>query len=239
MWTSCAVFKRMDKPLQIAIDGPVGSGKSDISGRLAKTLGLTYLNTGAMYRALAWICVREGVSLKDSVHVLPLLSKYTIDLRPSSKDGSRGFAVWVGDTDVTDKIFTPAMSQGASDVSTIPEVRTFMVARQQELAKGKNVVMEGRDIGLRVLPNAQLKIFLTATLKERARRRWEQYKTIDPAKTLAQEIADTKIRDTQDTNRAADPLQKLPDAWELDTTGMMQDAVVSAIIAELRRRKLI
>jgi len=229
----------MDKPLQIAIDGPVGSGKSDISGRLAKILDLTYLNTGAMYRALAWICAKEGMAFKDSSRVLPLLSKYSIDLRPPAKDGSHGFAVWVGDTDVTDKIFTPAMSQGASDVSTIPEVRTFMVARQQELAKGKNVVMEGRDIGLRVLPNAQFKIYLTASLEERARRRWEQYKTKDPTKTLAQEIADTKIRDMQDTNRTADPLQKLPDAWELDTTGMTQDAVVSAIIAELRRRKLI
>ncbi|MCX6791704.1 MAG: (d)CMP kinase [Candidatus Gottesmanbacteria bacterium] len=229
----------MDKPLQIAIDGPVGSGKSDISGRLAKELGLTYLYTGAMYRALAWICVREGVSFKDVPNVFPLLSKYSINLRPPAKDGSLGFAVWVGDTDVTDKLFTPAMSQGSSDVSTIPEVRKFMVARQQELVRGKSVVMEGRDIGLRVLPNAQLKIYLTASLEERARRRWEQYKTKDPTKTLVQEIEETKIRDTQDTSRAADPLQKLPDAWELNTTDMTQDAVVSAIIAELGRRKLI
>jgi cytidylate kinase len=229
----------MDKPLQIAIDGPVGSGKSDISSRLAKELGLTYLNTGAMYRALAWICVQEGVSFKDVSRVLPLLAKYSIDLRPSAKDGSHGFAVWVGDTDVTDKLFTPAMSQGSSDVSTIPEVRKFMVARQQELARGKSVVMEGRDIGLRVLPRAQLKIYLTASLEERARRRWDQYKTQDPTKTLVQEIEETKIRDTQDIHRAADPLQKLPDAWELDTTDMTQEAVVSAVIAQLLQRKLI
>lgn len=229
----------MDKPLQIAIDGPVGSGKSDISSRLAKELGLTYVYTGAMYRALAWICVREGVSFKDGSNVVPLLSKYIIDLRPSVKGGSLGFSVWVGDTDVTDKIFTPAMSQGASDVSTIPEVRKFLVLRQQELAKGKKVVMEGRDIGLRVLPDAALKIYLTASLEERARRRWEQYKTKDPTKTLKQEIEETKIRDTQDTSRDADPLQKLPDAWELDTTGMTQEAVVSAIIAEIKRRGLI
>jgi cytidylate kinase len=229
----------MDKPLQIAIDGPVGSGKSDISNRLANALGITYLYTGAMYRALAWLCVREGVSFKDSSHVLPLVSKHTIDLRPPAKDGSRGFSVLVGSTDITDRIFTSAISQGASDVSTIPEVRTFMVARQQELAKGKNVVMEGRDIGLRVLPDAALKIYLTASLEERARRRWEQYKTNDPTKTLAQEIEETRVRDMQDTNRTADPLQKLPEAWELDTTGMTQEAVVSAIIAELHRRKLI
>ncbi len=229
----------MDNPLQIAIDGPVGSGKSDISGRLAKELGLTYLYTGAMYRALAWICVQEGVSFKDAPNVFPLLTKYPIDLRPPAKDGSHGFAVWVGNTEVTDKLFTPAMSQGSSDVSTIPEVRKFMVARQQELARGKSVVMEGRDIGLRVLPQAQLKIYLTASLEERARRRWDQYKTKDPTKTLAQEIDETKIRDTQDTSRAADPLQKLPDAWELDTTNMTQEQVVEAIIVELKKRNLI
>ena len=228
----------MDNPLQIAIDGPVSSGKSDISGRLAKELGLTYLYTGAMYRALAWICVQEGVSFKDAPNVYPLLAKYSIDLRPPAKDGSHGFAVWVGNTDVTDKLFT-AMSQGSSDVSTIPQVRKFMVARQQELARGKSVVMEGRDIGLRVLPQAQLKIYLTASLEERARRRWNQYKTKDPTKTLAQEIDETKIRDTQDTSRAADPLQKLPDAWELDTTDMTQEQVVDAIIQELKRRNLL
>ena len=131
------------------------------------------------------------------------------------------------------------MSQGSSDVSTIPQVRKFMVARQQELARGKSVVMEGRDIGLRVLPQAQLKIYLTASLEERARRRWNQYKTKDPTKTLAQEIDETKIRDTQDTSRAADPLQKLPDAWELDTTDMTQEQVVDAIIQELKRRNLL
>jgi cytidylate kinase len=228
-----------NKLLQIAIDGPVGSGKSDISARLAKQLNLTYLYTGAMYRALAWICVQEGVAFKDSSHVIPLLTKFLIDLRPPSKDGSHGFAVWVGETEVTDKLFTPAMSQGSSDVGTIPEVRKFMVARQQELARGKNVVMEGRDIGLRVLPNAQLKIFLTASLEERAHRRWEQYKEKDPTKTLSQEIEETKIRDDQDTKRVTDPLRKLPDAWELDTTGMTQDKVVKAIILELMKRHLV
>jgi len=229
----------MDKFLQIAIDGPVASGKSDVSSRLAKKLGLTYLYTGAMYRALAWISAKEGVPFKDEPRVLALLRKYSIDLRPPAQNDSRGFSVWVNDENVTNELFTPAMSQGSSDVSTLTSVRKFMVSRQQEMATGKSVVMEGRDIGLRVLPHAQLKIYLTASLEERARRRWEQYKTKGSTKTLAEEIADTKIRDMQDTNRTADPLQKLPDAWELDTTDMTQDAVVSAIIAELRRRKLI
>lgn len=157
-----------NKLLQVAIDGPVGSGKSDISTRLAKTLGLIYLYTGAMYRALAWICAKEGIAFKDAPKVLGLLTTHAIDLRPPSQDGSRGFSVWVDHQDVTDQLFTPAMSQGSSDVSVIPDVRKFMVARQQELAKGKSVVMEGRDIGLRVLPQAQLKIYLTASLEERS-----------------------------------------------------------------------
>lgn len=227
------------KLLQIAIDGPVGSGKSDISSRLAKKLGLTYLYTGAMYRALAWACVTHGVSLRDEQRVLPLLTAHIIDLRPPQSHDPRGFSVWMDDENVTDNLFTPAMSQASSDVSTLPSVRKFMVARQQELARGKSVVMEGRDIGLRVLPQAQLKIYLTASLEERARRRWDQYKTKDPTKTLAQEIDETKIRDTQDTSRAADPLQKLPDAWELDTTNMTQEQVVEAIIVELKKRNLI
>lgn len=227
------------KSLQIAIDGPVGSGKSDISARLAKKLGLTYLYTGAMYRALAWASVKERITFKDESRVFALLSKYNIDLRPPVAEDSRGFSVWVNDQNITEELFTPAISQGSSDVSTLPSVRKFMVARQQEMAKGKSVVMEGRDIALRVLPYADLKIYLTASLEERARRRWEQYKPKDPSKTLEQEITDTEIRDTQDTTRAADPLRKLPDAWELDTTGKTQDDVVNAIVAELRKRALI
>lgn len=227
------------KILQVAIDGPVGSGKSDVSARLAKKLGLTYLYTGAMYRALAWVCAKDGVAFKDEPRVFTLLSKYIIDLRPPAEGDARGFSVWVNNNNVTDKLFTPAMSQGSSDVSTLPSVRKFMVARQQEMAKGESVVMEGRDIALRVLPNAQLKIYLTATLEERARRRWEQYRQKDPSKTLDEEIADTKIRDQQDMTRVTDPLRKLPEAWELDTTKMTQDDVVTAITEELRKRGLI
>ncbi len=230
----------MDKPLQIAIDGPVGAGKSEISARLARELGLTYLYTGAMYRAVALLCIREHIGFKDEPSVLPLLEKHTIELVPATKDTVRPVVVLVNGEDVTEELFLPEVDQGTSDVSTLPGVRRFMVQRQKELAKGKRVVMEGRDIGLRVLPDAQLKIYLTASPAERARRRFAQWQEKGIAgKSLTSAIAETKIRDDQDSHREVDPLQKLPDAWELDTTGMSRDDVVEAIKKELFGRGFI
>ncbi len=225
--------------LQIAIDGEVGAGKSDISSRLARELGLTYLYTGAMYRALALACTREGEAFADKEKVISLLDKYTIDLRPPPKKSKRGFSVVLNEEDVTDQLFNPEIDKGSSSVSTIPEVRKFMVARQQELAQGKSVVMEGRDIGYRVLPNAQLKIYLTASLEERAKRRWKQNSERGTEQSLEELLEDIRKRDDQDTNRAIDPLKKLPDAWLLDTTGMSQKQVVTTIIQELQNRNLI
>lgn len=226
-------------PLQIAIDGEVGAGKSDISSRLAHELGLTYFYTGAMYRALALACTREGVAFTDKEKVIPLLDKYTIDLRPPAKNSKRGFSVVLNEEDITDQLFTPLIDKGSSSVSTVPDVRKFMVRRQQELAQGKSVVMEGRDIGLRVLPNAQLKIYLTASVEERVRRRWEQNQKQGIHQTREQVLADTRERDEQDKTRQTDPLTKVPDAWELDTTGMSREQVVAAIVQELQNRKLI
>jgi len=226
-------------PLHIAIDGPVGSGKTYIAGEVAKRLGITYIYTGAMYRALAFVCVKENVPFKDSVHVLPLLEKYSIDVRPAREKGLRSFTVFLNTEDVTEKLFNPVIDQGTSDVSTIPEVRTFMVKKQQEMANGKSVVMEGRDIGLRVLPDAQLKIYLTASVEERSKRRLEQFRQKGIEKTLEEVIRDTKIRDEQDMTRQADPLQKLPDAWEFDTTGLSAEEVIQGIISELQKRKLV
>lgn len=226
----------MRRPLQIAIDGPVGSGKSDISARLAKDLGLIYLYTGAMYRALAWACTQEGIPFKNEARVMAIIPKYVIELKPPDEFDTRGFSVWVNNINVTDKLFTPDMSTAASDVSTLAAVRKYMVQRQQDMAKGKAVVMEGRDIGLRVLPDAQLKIYLTATLEERAKRRWQQH---NEKQDFTQVLEETRARDSQDMTRAADPLMKLPDAWELDTTGMTQEQVVDVIKKELLRRNLI
>lgn len=222
------------KPLHIAIDGPVGSGKSDISSRLAKKLGILYVYTGAMYRALAYACTQAGVAHKDAESVLAVLKKITIVLAPPPSSSDRLCTVMLDGADVTESLFTPDMSVGASDVGTIGEVRKYMVARQREMARSQSVVMEGRDIGVRVLPDAQLKIYLTADLETRARRRWEQMKTAGVTKTLEEVVADTQARDGQDTTRRTDPLQKLPDAWELDATGLTQDEVVGKILFKLQ-----
>ncbi len=228
------------KPLQIAIDGPVGSGKSDISARLAKELGLVYFYTGAMYRAVAYACIQNGIPFKDVHAVTDLLQNIRVELVQPDPESHRAFKVLLDGRDVTESLFQPDVDHGSSDVSTIAEVRAFMVNKQKEMAQGKSVVMEGRDIGLRVLPDAQLKIYLTANLRERANRRYLQW--IDRGvtnKTLEDAVTETASRDDQDMHRQVDPLQKLPEAWELDTTGLTQDEVVARIHDELITRNLL
>jgi len=225
------------KPLQIAIDGPVAAGKGDIAARLAKECHLVYIYTGAMYRALALACIRNGVSFDDKAQVLSTLSLITLDF--GQADPGETCKIFLNKEDVTDAIFEQSVATGASKVSAIPEVRKQLVARQQEIASGKDVVVEGRDIGLRVLPQAQLKIYLTASPEERARRRFLQWKEKGIAKTFEETLLDTKNRDSQDMTRDADPLMKLPDAWELDTTGLSQDEVIRRIKVELQNRHLV
>lgn len=226
-------------PLQIAIDGPVAAGKGDIAARLAKELGLTYIYTGAMYRALALACLRAGTSTKDPKKVQQLLDKVTIELTQPDASSRDAYKVLLNGEDITERILEPDVAMGASDVSIIPGVRKTMVQRQKELAQGRSVVMEGRDIGLRVLPEAQLKIYLTANLPERAQRRRLQWKAKGITKDLQEVIEDTRLRDTQDMSRATDPLQKLPDAWELDTTKLTQEEVVEKIKQQLKKRHLL
>lgn len=226
------------QPLQIAIDGPVAAGKGDIAARLAQSLHLVYIYTGAMYRVLALACLREGVSFKDNKKVLEVLSKVAIDFGEVDSSSKRTFTVLLSGEDVTDEILEQRVAMGASDVSLIPEVRKIMVARQQEIARGKRVVMEGRDIGLRVLPDAQLKIYLTASVEERAHRRFLQWQEKNLNKSFEETLEDTKARDLQDMSRKTDPLMKLPDAWEFDTTGLSQEQVVERIINEVNKRKL-
>ncbi len=225
--------------LHIAIDGPVGSGKSAISSSLAKQIGITYLYTGAMYRAVAYACIASRVNPRDKNNVLELFSKTTIQLDLPSKKSNFPVKVILDNEDVTGKLFTPSVDEVTPIVSSLSEVRKEMVKLQRVLAQGKSVVMEGRDIGLRVLPQAQLKIYLTASLDERANRRWLQFKEKGIEKSREEVLKDTKLRDFQDTTRSTDPLQKLPDAWELDTTGMTQEEVVGRIKEELTKRKLL
>lgn len=229
----------MKVPLQIAIDGPVASGKGDIAGRLAKEFHLTYIYTGAMYRMLALACIEEGISTKDAGAAYKVLQKLSMSLFPPTTSSSHPFVAMLNGADVTERIFKQDVATGSSDVGVFSEVRQWMVGRQQNMAKGKSVVMEGRDIGLRVLPTAQLKIYLTATLEERANRRWLQFKEKGIEKSREEVLEDTKLRDHRDTTRHTDPLRKLPDAWELDTTGMTQEQVVARIKEELVKRNLL
>ncbi len=226
-------------PLQIAIDGPVASGKGEIAGRLAQSLGALYIYTGAMYRALALAGIRAGISPNDASAIIGLLSGISIDMTVPEADSAFPYKVLLDGKDVTREIQSQEVAQGASDVGTIPTVRQWMVARQREMARGKSVVMEGRDIAIRVLPDAQLKIYLTASLEERSRRRFQQWQSQGLSKTLEETIEDTRQRDAQDMSRQTDPLQKLPDAWELDTTHMSPDEVVDAIRAELKKRNIL
>lgn len=218
--------------LQIAIDGPVASGKGAVSFGLAKKLGLLYINTGAMYRALALACIEHGISLKDESSVLSILSKHTISFGDQNE-------ILLDGKNVTERITYQDTAQGASDVGSLGGVRSRMVIAQQKLAEGKRVVMEGRDIALRVLPNAQLKIYLTASVEERARRRHADWLSKGIQKTYESTLEDTKIRDLQDMTRRVDPLQKVDGVWELDTTGMTLRQVIDTIVQELHIRGLL
>lgn len=229
-------MEKNNAPLQIAIDGPVAAGKGDIAFRLAKELHLMFINTGVMYRMLALACILRGVSTKDKEKIIEVSRDIHIELAPSEK---QPFIALLDGEDVTERITEPDTASGASDVSIIPEVRERMVAIQKNLAKGRRIVMEGRDIGLRVLPDAQLKIYLTASLEERARRRFLQWQEKGIKKPLTEITKEIELRDTQDMKRETDPLQKLPDAWELDTTNVTQDEAVAKIKQELIKRRLL
>lgn len=229
----------MKQPLQIAIDGPVAAGKGDIAERLAKRLHLIYLYTGAMYRVLALACMRNKIPTTDAPKIVELLNQIQIDFIPQDQNTEHTYKLLLNGQDVTKAIFAQDVAQASSDVSVIPEVRKIMVSKQKILAQGKAVVMEGRDIGLRVLPQSQLKIYLTASIEERTKRRLEQFANKGIKKTYQEVLEDTKKRDEQDMTRSADPLQRLPDAWELDTTSMTQEVVIEKIIQELQKRQLI
>jgi cytidylate kinase len=222
-------------PLHIAIDGPVAAGKGEIAQRLSRRLGLFHIYTGGLYRALALSCQRHGIDITNAQAVLNQLSRCSIELIQPDASDRYTCRVQLDGADVTDEIFDVA--QEASNIAIFPKVRNFFFAKQQLLAQDKSVVMEGRDIG-KALPNAY-KIFLTANVNERARRRYEQAREKGGNQTFAQVLEETKSRDKQDTTREVDPLVTLPDALVLDTTNMSPDEVVDAIITKLKEQKLI
>ncbi|MDD4689931.1 MAG: (d)CMP kinase [Eubacteriales bacterium] len=216
----------MNKPISIAIDGPSGAGKSTIAKTLAKKLGFIYIDTGAMYRAVGLYVLRRGVEPTDLAGVEPLLAD--IDISIAYEDGTQ--KVFLNNEDVSDKIRTPQISKYASDVSAHVPVRLKLVELQRGLANSKSVIMDGRDIGTYVLPDAQLKIFLTASGEERAKRRYLELTQKGAVCSLEEIARDMAQRDENDSKRAFAPLKAADDSIVLDSTTLTQDEVVEKIL---------
>lgn len=212
--------------LNIAIDGPSGAGKSTISKMLAKKLGIIYLDTGAMYRAVALYVSRKGVDVNDRDKVVPLLTEIGIEFRGEG-DEKR---IYLNGEDVSAAIREHAVSKMASDVSKIKEVRLFLVEQQRAIAKKNDVVLDGRDITSFVLPDSKYKFFLTATPEERARRRYEELKAKGSDISYETVLADVNDRDYNDTHRDFAPLVQTEDAVLIDSTYLSTDEVIEVIL---------
>lgn len=201
----------------IAIDGPAGAGKSTIARKVAAELSIIYVDTGAMYRAIGAYAIRKGVDTKDAPAVAALLPEISLELTYSEEQGQR---IFLNGEDVSSEIRLPEMGMAASNVSAIPEVRAFLLEQQRGMAKRQSVIMDGRDIGTVVLPDAEVKIFLTASAEERARRRWKEFSEKGLPDTYEEILADVIRRDEQDMNRPIAPLKQADDAILLDSTAL-------------------
>lgn len=226
-------------PFIVAIDGPAGAGKSTIARRVTIALGLTYLDTGAMYRAVAWKALQAGIEATDAEALAALAQRLEIRFSALTSDGKQ--AVWADGEEVTEAIRTPEVSNLTSAVSAFPAVRRVIVAQQQRIGHQdvRGVVLEGRDIGTVVFPQAQVKVFLTASPEERARRRTTELQERGMPADYAQVLADQIARDTRDSQRADSPLVAAPDAVQIATDGLMIDEVVERVLALCRQREKI
>jgi cytidylate kinase len=226
------------RPLIVAIDGPAGAGKSTVSRRLAAMLGFAMVDTGAIYRAVALAATRLGVSLDDDARLALLLPTVEIAFAPAATPGG-GQRVLLGGEDVSVEIRTPPMSLGASKVSARPVVRAGLLELQRRLALAPGnagAVLEGRDIGTVVFPDADAKFFLTATPEERARRRHAELRAKGDPQTLEEVLSDQLRRDRDDSERAVAPLRPAADAVVVDTSGVPLEGVVERLAREVAAR---
>ncbi|MDG6006096.1 MAG: (d)CMP kinase [Planctomycetia bacterium] len=211
------------------MDGPAGSGKSTVARMLAKRLGFKYLDTGAMYRALTWKALQDGVDLKDANALCQLMDQTIIRFGGRNDD----LQIFVDGVNVTEKIRLPSVTNNVHYISNTPSVRQRMVKLQRTFASEGNIIAEGRDMGTVVFPHAEKKFFLDAEIEERARRRYGEMNLPDSDVSYADVIKDIEIRDKRDTTRKNSPLMKSDDAIYLNTTKMSVEEVVSRICEEL------
>jgi CMP/dCMP kinase len=231
-----------ERKLIIAIDGPVGSGKSTVARRIAELLGYVYIDSGAMYRSVALKALRGGVSLEDAVSLTSLAAHTRIDLRvdlgddlrADLRDGGGAQQVLLDGEDVTAAIRKPEVASAASQVAVIPGVREVLVAEQRRAGDQGGVVMEGRDIGSVVFPDADLKIFLTASPEVRAERRWREHQQKGDAIDLPRTLEEVHERDRRDRERAASPLVEAEGAVVVDSTAMGPEEVARLVVMRAR-----
>lgn len=212
--------------IKIALDGPAGAGKSTVAKAVARELGIVYIDTGAMYRTAALFAIRNGIDIKNEKE--KLISKLD-DIKMDILYTDKGQRMFLLGEDVSEKIRTEEVSMGASNIAVIPEVRLKLVDMQRELAKSKSVIMDGRDIGTYVLPDAELKVFLTATPECRAERRYKENIEKGMDCNLSDILEDIKKRDENDSKREFAPLKCAQDAVLVDSTDMTLDEVIKTI----------
>ncbi len=219
-------------PVAVAIDGPSGAGKSTIARLLAAELGFVYVDTGALYRTVGLAVLRRGIAPSDCAAVEALLPELRVSL--GYVDGVQ--RVFLGDEDVSDCIRTPEVSMAASAVSALPPVRAFLLELQQATARRQSVIMDGRDIGTKILPFAAVKIFLTASAEDRAQRRYEELLQKGMQVTYDEVLRDMRERDYNDSHRAAAPLCAAEDAVQVDTSGNTLEQSVAQLRALITER---
>ncbi len=231
---------RSPEKLTIAIDGPAGSGKSSLARRVAAMLGYLYLDSGAMYRALALKALRQRVALEDEASLVALAKNTHIELKPPRPEQEAAGAkncVFLDGEDVTEAIRTAEVAQAASRLATIARVREGLVAEQQRAGAGGGIVMEGRDIGTVVFPKAELKIFLDASPEVRAERRWKEHQEKGDELTLAEVLGEVHERDKRDRERKVSPLVRAADAVLVDNTAMGIEETARLVVMLARERE--